>query len=112
MDSEKGIKRNQFVRAVRAVTGAQVSAPLKSVVPILKKHASATRFGQVIQIHLSTSHMCAQLRVLFRKRISNPSQLKPDVLDVLWGIFDEDGDGRLTKSEFMDVGCSPRRISC
>jgi hypothetical protein len=30
-------------------------------------------------------------------------QLKADVLDVLWGIFDEDGDGRLTKAEFMDV---------
>jgi hypothetical protein len=30
-------------------------------------------------------------------------QLRPDVLDVVWGIFDEDGDGRLTKAEFMDV---------
>ena len=33
----------------------------------------------------------------------HPSQLKNDVLDVVWGIFDEDGDGRLTKAEFMDV---------
>ncbi len=30
-------------------------------------------------------------------------QLRSDVLDVVWGIFDEDGDGRLTKAEFMDV---------
>jgi hypothetical protein len=30
-------------------------------------------------------------------------QLRPDLLDVVWGIFDEDGDGHLTKAEFMDV---------
>jgi hypothetical protein len=29
--------------------------------------------------------------------------MRSDLLDIVWGIFDEDGDGQLTKSEFMDV---------
>jgi hypothetical protein len=42
----------------------------------------------------------------------HPSQLKNDVLDVVWGIFDEDGDGRLTKAEFMDVSVHAAECSC
>ena len=41
-----------------------------------------------------------------------PSQLKNDVLDVVWGIFDEDGDGRLTKAEFMDVSVHAAECWC
>ena len=29
------------------------------------------------------------------------------MLDVVWGIFDQDGDGTLTKAEFMDASARP-----
>ena len=34
------------------------------------------------------------------------------MLDVVWGIFDEDGDGRLTKAEFMDVSAHAAECWC
>jgi hypothetical protein len=54
-------------------------------------------------IHRAATIFFAKKFVLFRNLMLQPSQLKNDVLDVVWGIFDEDGDGRLTKAEFMDV---------
>jgi hypothetical protein len=83
LDSQQGIKRDQFVRAVRAVAGIQV----------LVRHAIIPQccFRHEVPIAFSFRSVCNML------------QLRPDLLDVVWGIFDEDGDGRLTKAEFMDV---------